>query len=507
MTACVAILIGLVVIPDTPSALDFAHRILDVAQEKAWAEPEPREAIDIVLRTAIEVDPGWARDRIRVASALLDKRALPPMRRNVQASLALLVAPHDRKLRDDALRRAIIDGRRALADEGLWLSPLKPAATKFGDPRVALEQEKLLLALQTRLYEAVLKDESDPVTAVRLATDLLVEAKAKGSLGGDAPTTYLYFLCRDLADLDPAMFLATVPRVWEKNETAKFCAQHAHLRWLERRRDQFTRALATYAINNGVTTRPAFETFGYYDLPRAWALAAKLPDDTNDTSFPRLGVLADLIVEWAWRDPEAALAAAEQESSVFARRELIDQVSRVWARKKPGQIERAIRLQDNAVRQRYARDEARAELERRKQGKPPRNTRESEPKMKMPMNSGERDAAGLPRGRPDEIRVLDNPKDTGWLMGPNRSGTLSQAAWISYFESRNIAGIGQIVIGLSDANEADTVLCSAAERVAEYGAPAHAAELLGRVKSSRRAIQASCEVARALAKDLQPKPQ
>ncbi len=469
--------------------IPLAFELLDKALTKAWVEPDPRRLIMHVLSTAIQVDPGRSLDRIRSASDRLARQMLLPDRQSVQGSLAPLVAPHDRKLRDLILQRAIAEARDALATKTLWKAPTEKPPGIFGFfPQRELDQQKELLSQALRLWECINSQDKPDVSMAKLKK-LLADAKAKGDFGSDAFFSYEQRTLKMLAALDPTLLLAIAPKIYERPKLAKLCFIEADRRWLDQQRDSFTGALITYAVKNGVISKAAFRIFKHYDFAQAWKLADSLQADPNDTRNPRQGILVDLVVDWAWRDPDAALAAAEKEADEFTRREMLDRVAKVWAYKKPDQIERAVRNQDTPIRKEWAREAATAELAWRKQGNPPRDN----PKKVPP-----KEISKGPRANPEEERILENPKDTAWLKGPKREMYLRQAGSVAYFRTGKLDGIQQIIAGLKNQEEIDDILSYNAELIARAGNPKHAVELLNRIQAPGQFVITSCWVARYL---------
>lgn len=257
------------------------------------------------------------------------------------------------------------------------------------------------------------------------------------------------------------------------------------------RRDAFTGKLATHAANNGYLPIRLLHIYKHYDLPRAVVLAGTAPSK-RDPGDNRLEALCAVIGEFARLDPDAALALAEKEEDEGTRRELIDIVSRVLAVERPEQIERALRDQDNAVRRGWARTAANEELTRRAAGR----FRQPPPAFR-PKTSSEPRAAGRSRASPEVTRVLDDPGNTKWLVGPNRERFLQLAAVLSLREPGGLDAIDRLVAGLSDQNEIDAALSYAAGQ-ADPRAIGATLTLLGRVKSDPRFVGTACAVARNL---------
>ena len=216
-----------------------------------------------------------------------------------------------------------------------------------------------MLEYDVRLWQAILVQSTDRARAIELTRKLLDDAKQKGLIWlGCIGRTYDGDLAEDLSNLDADLFLAVMSEVWPKNHLAQICNSRAYSRWLDRQKDAFTGILAKYAVENGAANGDVMRIHSRYELPKVLEQARK-------------GVLTLPITDLAWHDPDAALAIAEKEPDEMQRRGMIDMVARVWAYKRPDQIERAIKNQDNEVRRSWARDLAREELEWRKKGNPP----------------------------------------------------------------------------------------------------------------------------------------
>lgn len=434
---------------------DRAFDILDAAIAKAWSLDDPREPLAEVVRTAAEVDPVRTCDRVRSLAPRLWKLELPPARRVVWASFAAAVAAQDPNLRDGLLRLAVIDGRRALAEPKLWKAePTPPGVFPRGDPQRLLDYERQLLEFGVRLWEAVIEQRADREAALDLATKLLADAKAKGHCWlGCISRNYEYDVADNLANLDPAFFLTVCPKDWGKERLAEFCAGRAYRRWTDRNRDSITKALVVFAADNGARGESALKILGHYDLARAWKLAVDLPDDGNNPNFPRLRPLCYLIKLWAWQDPEAAVAAAQREPvGRYYRQSLLDKVAFVCAYKQPEQIGRIVPDKNSSFRRM-----ADEELERRKQGNPPRNSPETVPGWGSPEIAK---PAGIPWVPPPDVqKLLDDPTKVA---------------------------------------EADNRLCEIAQHIGQWGPADHALDVLNRVKSAYRYVNTASWVARNL---------
>lgn len=439
---------------------DRAFAAVDLGLKRAWELPDPREHLTELIRVAVEVDPVRACDRVRLVGARLQKLPLPPARRVAWASFACAVSAQDRDLRDALLPLAIRDGRLSLADADLWKpDPLPPGGFPRSDPQVLRDFEKQSLAYRIRLWEAVLLLRSDPAKASELTHALLADARAKGLCSlGCISRSYDYDLLNELAGLDADFYLAVVTKLSNVENVAADCASRAYSRWLNRNRDAFAGTFAKYAVENGTTRGDVILMFAHYDFSKAWAEVAKLPpDDPSSTTFRRSGPLSGLIVMLAWRDPDAALAEAAKEPNEFLRRSLVENVSRVWAQKCPDQIERALKHQDNYVRQSWAREQAAAELKWRQEGNPPRDTPETAPRR---WGQEQPQPTATPWLPPDEIQQL--------LADPSKIA------------------------------EADRALHEKASHLGQWGPANHALDALGRILSPQLATNAAVWVARNL---------
>jgi hypothetical protein len=375
---------------------DRAFEVLDVAFERVWEIPDPRAALVQIVLAAAQVDPVRACDRIRAASVRLQKLKLSPAREVTWDWLAVAAAPQDRELRDALLRLAVAHAARSLADANLWKpDPVPPGTVPMGDPRQLREFERQMLEYSVRLWQAILVKGTDPGKGIELTKALLADAKQKGVIPlGCISRSYDYTLAEDLSGLDADLFLAVMSEVWPKKLLAQVCASRAYSRWLDYQRDSFTGVLARYAIENGAANGDVMRIHNRFEFQKALEQSRK-------------GMLVLPIDELAWHDPDAALAIAEKEPDETQRRGMIDAVAQVWAYKRPEQIERAIKNQDNEVRRSWARNMAREELEWRKKGNPPRDTPETKPD---PFRPQPKKLAGTPWVPPPDLqKLLDDP--------------------------------------------------------------------------------------------------
>jgi hypothetical protein len=392
---------------------DRAFEVLDVAFARVWEIPDPREPLAELIRRAAEVDPVRACDRIRTASVRLQKRTLPPARRVMWDSFAVAAAAQDRELRDALLRLAVAHAGRSLAEADLWLpDPVPPGGFPLSNPRKLREFERQMLEYSVRLWKAILEQRTDRAKAIELTRTLLADAKLKGLIWlGCIGRTYDGDLTEDLSSLDADLFLAVMSDVWPKRDLALVYGSRAYSRWLNYQRDAFTGILTKYAVENGAASGDVMRIHNRYEFQQALEQSRK-------------GELVLPIDELAWHDPDAALAIAEKELNEDKRRGLIDMVARVWAYKRPEQIERAIKNQDNEVRRSWARELAREELEWRRKGNPPRDTPETKPD---PFRPQPQKPAGMPWVPPAELqKLLDDPSRVveadQWLHKHAQSG-------------------------------------------------------------------------------------
>src|SRR5688572_11743088 len=124
-----------------PADAEFA--ILEPALERALKQPDPRDHLYPVARTAVNIDTRRGTDLIRRATGRIEEAKLPPVRLNHFAHFAAMVAPFDADLRDALLKRAIAEAERALRTDPLWKAqPTPPGVKPFMDPQKALDQEK-----------------------------------------------------------------------------------------------------------------------------------------------------------------------------------------------------------------------------------------------------------------------------------------------------------------------------------------------------------------------------
>lgn len=259
-----------------------------------------------------------------------------------------------------------------------------PATGTNSLPRTpkAKDEARLLLGFYTRVWDSVLEARNDRERAAKRLASVFDESEAAGHTGGDNPASFKKLTWREAAGLDPDLLLKAAAGEPQKMAMATFCFERATDREAARRFDAFTRTLITFAVDNGKCNGRSLRLFKHFDLERAWRLAQDLPDD--DSANGRFAALSEVIIDYAWSRPDDALAVAEAEKDEGRRRNLIEDVSWVWAFKKPEEIERAIRNQDNALRRQWVREAAADELAHRRAGHPPRDTPATVPQQGLP---------------------------------------------------------------------------------------------------------------------------
>jgi hypothetical protein len=177
-----SVAVGVALAAPLRSDLARAMEVLDAALARSWNEPDPREYLPTVFATAVRVDPVQAMDRLRKSSVKLAELVLPPTRDEVWFGLAVSAAPHDRELRNLLLERAISEGRKSLTDPALW----KPDFKKPWDySQKSLDAMKELLGYEIRLWEAVVRQETDPAAAEAIKAKVFAETKGKWFTGSD----------------------------------------------------------------------------------------------------------------------------------------------------------------------------------------------------------------------------------------------------------------------------------------------------------------------------------
>jgi len=250
--------------PNQRAAQQRAVKWLKQAVAKAGAVEQHRRRGEYALITDAATGHCGAEavDVVRSILAAIEETPLPPDEHVLYARLAATVAPYDVALRDELLRSAIVEGRRAADTEELWQGSEKPGP--FAVPtRAERARWRRLLLFRMELWECVLLLTSEPLGATRRLTSLLGTARKAGYTPGDEIHSYEDWLLDDLATLDPRVVLA----VWPDNrgeevlawfpELAEFCYHQAYYRHTNGMRDSFTAFLAQSAAERGfVSDRP-----------------------------------------------------------------------------------------------------------------------------------------------------------------------------------------------------------------------------------------------------------
>ncbi len=242
--------------------------------------------------------------------------------------------------------------------------------------------------------------------------------------------------------------------------------------------------LATYAIDNGVTHERVSEVMMHYDIEKAWA------------RVPQYFVIA----HWAWIDPDAALAVAEADPDKHNRGFLLAEVGMAWAYLRTEQIDRITKNPtDNPFQDYHVRKAAAAELEWRRLGNAPRNTKNKAfPVIDRLGSNSPRRIFGRAGAHPDTLAVLNDPGDTSWLKAPERELRLNEAAEIAYFESGTPRKFWTIIPLLADSTLPDNELNGIARSKALSGSPSEAMVLVARIRSAQQYVWATTSVTEAV---------
>ena len=235
--------------PQSPEAFR-ALEVLDTALARVWEQDDPRyDAAELVRAAAVAGDAAVC-ERARAAAAKLKKLDPPAQRRVVWERLAVAVAPWDIELRDEFLWLAVADGQRALKVDAIWAPEVfPPGAVPRTNPDRLREFEKQSLDYSVRLWKAVLEYARDRESGLDQAVALFADAKAKGDVGlGCLIRRYDNGLTNALADLDPVLLLAVLPKVTNEEEAAYSCGSWAFRRWQDGQRDGITGMLAKHAL-------------------------------------------------------------------------------------------------------------------------------------------------------------------------------------------------------------------------------------------------------------------
>jgi hypothetical protein len=333
--------------------------------EKQQSEPAKPSGDDHrrIVKTAVaavKVDPRKAVRVVRDALKTLDAQQRAPERRIWLADLAKIAAPHDVDLRDGLLKRAILDGRRALKEASLWKAkPLPKGVVPFQDPQQALDQERQRLAFSIELWSIIWEKREDRESAVVWLDGLLKRAKAKGYWGSCVQRTYERTLLDDLAQFDPELMISAGSKRMKPKYLGHVCGWIAYSRHLNGFRDRISKKLMTYAARHTTLTTGQIAIVLYYDRKVYLDVVTKLQQQGDSGRF------ATTIEEFARTDPKAALMVAEREKDIRKRWGLVNYVALGWAKLPPKQLERATKNLDQALQTKWARQWAAEELTRR----------------------------------------------------------------------------------------------------------------------------------------------
>jgi hypothetical protein len=120
-------------------------------------------------------------------------------------------------------------------------------------------------------------------------------------------------------------------------------------------------------------------------------------------------------------------------------------------------------------------------------------------KFQSPANAAEK-STGRPNVDREVLRILDDPRDSSWLKGPDRLRHLQMAAVASYHVTGKLDGIRAIIAGANNRSEGEEVLRFSVTRLADAAPPEAAIELLKEIKSTPLFIMTSCRVVSGMVK-------
>ncbi len=330
--------------------------------ENALRSALDTDDIDLLKRiaeTSIRTHGKSGVPMVKQIKYVLAKRQSKPRHWPLQATLAALVAPFDAELRDELLTEAVTESRRASAIE----TPTPPEIDG------CVDQYEMLVEFQRELWECVVRHRLKPELSGERLCRLLRRAKEAGYIGTCVPKRFDAALLEEMCKLDPRLVFEVWSETQPPEKLNRFCVVQA--------RDAlgpFAEILITHAVNNGEQSVEALKKYRFYDLEGAYRIARQLPGKPRGGLLDRSTALKSILELWAWQDPDKALELAERETHPTTRRDLVETVSRVWAYKRPRDIERAVQHQDNEVRREWARKRAASELDRRRRGLVPRDS-------------------------------------------------------------------------------------------------------------------------------------
>jgi hypothetical protein len=263
--------------------------------------------------------------------------------------------------------------------------------------------------------------------------------------------------------------------------------------------------LAAYVVDESPGSsglKSVYHVYKYYDLYRAWELTEPTSNQSTLSPSERSRIRGDIISYWAAREPEAAFRAADDISDEALREYLMHLIALVWVQHRPSEVVRAsnyIKSDGQRISVQYQADR---ELARRAGLPAPKNPFPPRPDtpLRQPETAPRPSRRGFVRGpSPEQIRVENNPGDTAWLTGSRRQDVLRGAAISAYNKTKSLDSVFAITTGLTEQREIDDVFATCAQRIAaDNGETDHAIALLQQVKTARRFVLASCDVAQSL---------
>lgn len=361
-----------------PTPQELLKEIESALQRAATSADLQWEVINIA-EAAILVDPSKAPAIIRSAAQLLEGKAIPATHHwgkyDTLAAMACHVAPHDEKLRDELLRKAIPLAKAALAEDRIWQPPpLPPGWIPETDPKRYYQQCRQLLDFNVRVWETVIASSANMDAAAVALNAVVADARKAGSYGSDRPASYRIHVLDGTGNMSPSLLLAVLAMDREMGEEQRAWCTYwiAYERYTSGRNDSFTRTLNAYAIDQGIRRSTSYLMYAAINPKDAWAKVQRLAEQHPESYG---SALCGIIEEYAWIDLDEALALAEAQTDPGRRRDLLEVVCNVWAYRRPESIDRAVQMQDNEVRRGWALKAASQEMEHRRSGHPPRDTK------------------------------------------------------------------------------------------------------------------------------------
>ena len=491
--------------PDVPAYQPHAVQILDSGLNGAWEMDDPRDHVESLLDTLARIDPQIACERIRVASdRIAGDMHWPPSRSRVQGRLAKLVAPHNKALRDEIIKRAILDAEDALAEDKLWFVPPPPrGSTGWGDPRHSRAQEKKMLRLKVRLWTCLLEYPDNQKKIERDLKTLFTDASQMGTFGGCVQWPLEDALRRELAWLDTPLLLKIGAEQWGERKFALYCADQACFRWVNGHRDkEFTGRLILFAADHdGIDMFREFKMLRNFSVERAWQVALADGFESRDRELIIRKALSDL----AWKDPAKAMNLAQQiDLPVYG--SASRSIANVWVQHSPHQLADALYFITHDYYRKRTIETAKAERAWRKAGNAPRDTPEKFRQWQLQSQakkSGTQQVA--PKSRPltlAEKQLLTELVEKSDADRTEQRNKVSTAGWNSYVRTGRLEGIRHLLSLIEDEANRNALLNSVTGRIAEYGRPADVHQIIEFVESPRM----YCVVAKTAAEAFMRRP-